>query len=101
MLAPHLTLIQRRHRQHSDALDEEATDALTAREREVLGLVARGWTNREIGAALFIASATVRKHLDNVYAKLGVRSRAQAVAVTGRPTAYGTRVSETGDAPPH
>jgi DNA-binding CsgD family transcriptional regulator len=40
-------------------------------------------TNREIAAILFIAIGTVRKHLDNIYAKLGVRSRAQAVAVTG------------------
>ena len=47
----------------------------------MLDLVAAGWTNREIGAMLFIATGTVRKHLDNTYAKLGVRSRAQAVAV--------------------
>jgi len=39
-------------------------------------------TKREIAACLFIAHGTVRKHLDNIYAKLGVRSRAQAVAVT-------------------
>ena len=36
---------------------------------------------REVGLALFIATGTVRKHLDNIYAKLGVRSRAQAVMV--------------------
>jgi DNA-binding CsgD family transcriptional regulator len=39
-------------------------------------------TNPEISAVRFIATGTVRKHLDNVYAKLGVRRRAQAVAVT-------------------
>ena len=42
----------------------------------------RGRRDREVAAVLFIAPGTVRKHLDNVYAKLGVRSRAQAVAVT-------------------
>ncbi len=83
-LAPHLAVIRRRHRQNGGAMDNAATEALTAREREVLDLVACGWTNREIGAALFIAAGTVRKHLDNIYAKLGVRGRAQAVAVTAR-----------------
>jgi DNA-binding NarL/FixJ family response regulator len=53
----------------------------------VLELVARGWRNREIGAALFIAPGTVRKHLDNVYAKLGVRSCAQVVAAVMEPCA--------------
>lgn len=81
-LGPHLALIRRRNRQQPTHVASEATAALTAREREVLDLVARGWTNGEIGAALFISTGTVRKHLDNVYAKLGVRSRAQAVAVT-------------------
>ena len=55
---------------------------LTPREREILLWVARGKSNREIAAVLFIASGTVRKHLDNIYAKLGVRNRAQAVSVT-------------------
>lgn len=39
-------------------------------------------TNPEIATCLFIAAGTVRKHLDNIYAKLGVRGRAHAVAVT-------------------
>ena len=84
LLAPHLALIRQRHRRLADASFETPAAAalLGAREREILDLVASGMTNREIAAALFIPPGTVRKHLDNVYAKLGVRSRAQAVAVT-------------------
>jgi DNA-binding CsgD family transcriptional regulator len=53
---------------------------LTAREREVLGWVARGKTNAEIAVLLWLAPSTVRKHLENVYAKLGVSTRTAAVA---------------------
>jgi DNA-binding CsgD family transcriptional regulator len=53
---------------------------LTAREREVLGLVALGKTNDEIARRLCLAPSTVRKHLENVYAKLGVSTRTAAVA---------------------
>lgn len=53
---------------------------LTAREREVLQWVARGKTNADIAALLWLSPATVRKHLENVYAKLGVRTRTAAVA---------------------
>jgi DNA-binding CsgD family transcriptional regulator len=52
---------------------------LTAREREVLAWVARGKTNVEIGRLLWVAPSTVGKHLENVYAKLGVRTRTAAV----------------------
>jgi DNA-binding NarL/FixJ family response regulator len=55
-------------------------DPLTAREREVMALVARGWTNAQIAASLWIARGTVRKHLDNIYDKLGVHTRTAAVA---------------------
>ena len=54
--------------------------ALTAREREVLSWVARGKTNSEIAQMLWLAPSTVRKHLENVYAKLGVSTRTAAVA---------------------
>jgi DNA-binding CsgD family transcriptional regulator len=60
---------------------EETRDelGLTPRERDILAWVARGNTNPEIAEILWIAPATVRKHLENVYAKLGVRTRTAAV----------------------
>ncbi|WP_145500233.1 response regulator transcription factor [Streptomyces sp. CFMR 7] len=58
-----------------------ADPALSAREREVLVLVARGTTNREIAAELFISEATVKTHLTHIFAKLGTKDRAAAVAV--------------------
>ncbi len=82
ILAPHLDAIRRRHQRPNRVAWSAASDTLTPREDEVLRLVACGMTNGEVATALFIAVGTVRKHLDNVYAKLGVRSRAQAVAVT-------------------
>jgi DNA-binding CsgD family transcriptional regulator len=62
---------------------EEANDVagLTAREREILRWVARGKTNPEIASLLWVAPSTVRKHLENVYAKLGVSTRTAAVAL--------------------
>jgi DNA-binding CsgD family transcriptional regulator len=60
--------------------DVETVDRLTSREREILALVGEGLSNAEIAAELWIAPGTVRKHLDNVYAKLGVRNRTAAVA---------------------
>ncbi|MFG2672273.1 response regulator [Streptomyces sp. DT20] len=56
-------------------------ETLSAREREVLELVARGTSNREIAAVLFISEATVKTHLTHVFAKLGAKDRAAAVAV--------------------
>ena len=53
---------------------------LTAREREILRWVAQGKTNPEIAELLWLAPSTVRKHLENVYAKLGVNTRTAAVA---------------------
>jgi DNA-binding CsgD family transcriptional regulator len=53
---------------------------LTAREVEILRLVAGGMTNREIAASLLLSDHTVRRHLQNIFAKLGVPSRAAATA---------------------
>ena len=53
---------------------------LTEREREVLDLVARGLTNAEIARRLFVSDKTVRNHVSNVFAKLHVTGRAEAVA---------------------
>uniref|UniRef100_UPI0026254DC6 helix-turn-helix transcriptional regulator n=1 Tax=Actinomadura geliboluensis TaxID=882440 RepID=UPI0026254DC6 len=58
--------------------------ALTAREREVLKLVAEGRNNREIAAALFISPKTASVHVSNILAKLDVTSRTQAAAVAHR-----------------
>ncbi|GAB3449633.1 response regulator transcription factor [Actinophytocola sediminis] len=62
-------------------LRQPASEPLSQREVEVLGLIARGSTNREAAAQLFISEATVKTHLLHVYAKLGVKDRAAAVAV--------------------
>ncbi|WP_424889712.1 response regulator [Streptomyces sp. XH2] len=55
--------------------------ALTDRERDILGQLARGLGNREIARALFISEATVKTHLGRIYDKLGVDTRSGAVAV--------------------
>jgi DNA-binding NarL/FixJ family response regulator len=59
---------------------EPRGESLSARELEVLQLVARGTANREIAAELFISEATVKTHLTHIYAKLDVKDRAAAVA---------------------
>ncbi|WP_251443409.1 MULTISPECIES: response regulator transcription factor [unclassified Microbacterium] len=67
-----------------DPVSEEALaerfPALTGREREVYALVLQGRSNAEIAAALFVGVATVKTHINALFAKLGVRDRAQAIA---------------------
>ncbi|MFK3983520.1 response regulator [Micromonospora sp. NPDC050397] len=59
-------------------------DGLTGREVEVLALIARGLSNAEIGRALFVAPATVKTHVNNAFAKIGVRNRTEAAAYANR-----------------
>jgi DNA-binding CsgD family transcriptional regulator len=68
-----------------DAVAASATElaaaGLTPREAQVLQAVATGLSNAEVGEQLHIASSTVKKYLDNIYAKLGVSGRTKAAAV--------------------
>lgn len=74
--------------------DEQAMAQVTTRERDVISLVARGHTNDQIAAQLFLSTATIKSHLSRATAKLGLTSRAQTVVwayETGlvRPTRRG------------
>lgn len=57
---------------------------LTARERQVVGLLAHGLTNREIGARLYVSESTAKFHVHNVMRKLGVRRRAEVAYAAGK-----------------
>ena len=75
LLRPHLGAIYETHARHrTDKVQ------LTPRQRDLLHLVAEGYTNREIGRRLCLSEGTVRKHLENIYGRLGVSSRTAAVA---------------------
>ena len=79
VLGRHLAVVLARH----DPRLPRAADgiALTRREAEILAWVARGHTNAEIAAALSVSAHTIRTHLENAYERLGVHSRAAAVAL--------------------
>ncbi|HLJ04098.1 MAG TPA: LuxR C-terminal-related transcriptional regulator [Solirubrobacteraceae bacterium] len=86
------------------ATTEEDPFGLTAREREVLALIAQGATNRQIGNALFMAEKTASVHVSRILAKLRVQSRTQAAAVAHRmglaTTARGTTAAGPVEAKP-
>ena len=63
---------------------EKHVDALSPRESQVLGLVADGLKNQEIADTLFISLATVKRHIANIYSKMGVTSRSEAIREAGR-----------------
>ena len=83
LLAPTVTsrLIAHFARAPGTAAMPRVLDGLTPREREVLVLIARGLSNKEIAARLVVAEQTVKTHVGRILAKLALRDRAQAVMV--------------------
>lgn len=71
-------------RMGTEGVSTDTSRSLTPREREVLRLVTKGMTNKEIGAALHIAENTVKNHLRNILEKLHLQNRAQAAAYAVR-----------------
>ena len=59
---------------------EPLIEALTGRELEVLRLIEQGLTNQQIAERMVVAASTVKTHINNIYAKLGVETRTQAVS---------------------
>lgn len=93
LLAP--TVLRRLVDQHASAAtpdDPERLSALTDREVEVLRLIGRGSSNREISQVLWVAEATVKTHVTRIFRKLGLRDRVQAVVL-----AYETGLVKAGD----
>jgi len=71
-------------RQHDRQEQPDPFAALTAREREVLQLMARGLTNQEIARKLFISEHTVKNHVSNIYRKVGSADRTWVVVMAIR-----------------
>jgi LuxR family maltose regulon positive regulatory protein len=72
-----------READHSLAVAGPLIEPLTDREREVLGLMAQGLSNPEIAKELFISVTTVKTHAKNIYGKLNVKNRFQAIQRAG------------------
>lgn len=82
--AVHARLVALMSRQRIAAPSDRLPDGLTAREAEVLGCMARGLSHREIARSLVVSEATVRTHVNRVFAKTGSRDRGQAIVYAHR-----------------
>jgi DNA-binding CsgD family transcriptional regulator len=82
VILPHLERFRRRAARRHARTQTPPADVLTRRQSEILELVAEGKTNSEIARLLWISPHTVRKHLENAYASLGVHTRTGALAAT-------------------
>jgi DNA-binding CsgD family transcriptional regulator len=80
-LADAVRALARRARLDLPGVRRATASTLTDREEEVLGLVAQGLSNRQIGERLFISTKTVSVHVSNLLAKLGASGRAEAVSL--------------------
>jgi DNA-binding NarL/FixJ family response regulator len=83
LLAPSVTrrVIEQFARRPVEPAVRERVESLTQREREVLILLARGMSNSELAAELFVTEGTIKTHLSSLLAKLGLRDRVQAVVL--------------------
>ena len=81
-LPPKATRLLLQQYRNAPADSTQGLQELSAREREVMALTAEGFSSREIGEKLFISPKTVGRHVENLYRKIGVRSRAAGVAVS-------------------
>jgi DNA-binding NarL/FixJ family response regulator len=82
--AVHARVIELVQRQPAEATGGQLPDGLTVREAEVLAFMARGMSNREIAGSLFVSEATVKTHVNRIFAKTQSRDRGQAIAYAHR-----------------
>lgn len=77
-LDPAVARLLAQRMRHRKSADEELTEPLTDREKDVLRLLGQGMSNKDIGATLFITERTARTYVSNILGKLGLASRTQA-----------------------
>lgn len=90
-------------RTRTEFVPVDPVQGVTPREREIMTLISQGLANREIAAELFVTEKTVKNHVNNIYSKLGVRTRAEAISLwLGTRPGTGTATSRGAhDRPAH